>query len=158
MRRVERGVRRVLLGHRNLACVADAGVLHPRDLEIKEAADLVVARHARDHLLDKLVAANLLAKGLALARVLHRGVEARAHRAGRSGGHRVAAVVEAAHGDLETVALIADPVRLRNLEIGHEDRADVTGADAEAVFDRLRAQRLAACVAAGNKSRTPTTP
>src|ERR1700674_793595 len=132
MRGVERGVGRVLLGHRDLARVADARVLHPRDLEIEQAADLVVAGHARDHLLDKLVTADLLAKGLALARVLHRGVEARPYRAGRSGGHRVAAVVEAAHGDLESIALIADPVRLRDLEIGHEDRADVTRADAEA--------------------------
>src|ERR1700674_1498926 len=102
MRRVERGVRRVLLGHRDLARVADAGVLHPRDLEIKKAADLVVARHAGDHLLDKLVAADLLAEGLALARVLHRRVKAGADRSSGAGGDGKATVVEAAHRDFES--------------------------------------------------------
>jgi len=45
---------------------------------------------------------------------------------------------------LQAIALVANPVRLGHLDVGHEDRADIAGADAEPVFDRLGAQRLAA--------------
>src|SRR5437773_1820898 len=144
VRGVESGVGRVLLGHRHLARVARAGVLHPPDLEIEQAADLVVARHARDHLLHELVAAYLLAECLALARVFDRRFESFTHGAGRPGGDREAAVVEAAHGDLETVALVADAVRFGHFHVAHENRADIAGANAEAVLDRFGAQRLAA--------------
>src|SRR6266571_3628082 len=106
-----------------------ACVLHPGDFEVEQAADLVVARHARDHLLDELVAADLLAERLALARVLDRGVEACPDGPGRARGDRVAAVVEAAHRDLEAVALVADAIRLRNLDVAHEDRAYVARAN-----------------------------
>src|SRR5882672_8104817 len=60
VRRVECGIRGVLLRDRDVARVPDSCVLHPSDLEVQEPADLVVARHARDHLLDQLVATDLL--------------------------------------------------------------------------------------------------
>src|ERR1700736_5996985 len=101
---VEGRVGRVLLCHRNVPRVPEALVLHPRDLEIQEAADLVVARHPGDHLLDELVPTDLLSERLPLARVLHRRVEASAHRAGGPSGNCEAAVVEAAHRDLEAIA------------------------------------------------------
>jgi len=66
---VEGGVGRVLLCNRDVARVPHALVLHPRDLKVEKAADLVVARHAGDHLLDELVAANLLAEGVPRDRV-----------------------------------------------------------------------------------------
>src|SRR5258708_39843643 len=134
MRGVEGSVRRVLLGHRHLTRMTHAGVLHPADLEVEQAADLVVTSHSRDHLLHQLVAADLLTKGLSFFRVLHRSVQTCAHRAGRAGGDREAAVVEAAHRDLETVTFIADPVCLRNLDVAYEDRTDVACADAEPVL------------------------
>src|SRR5713101_8860828 len=119
-------------------------VLHPRHLEIEEAADLVVTRHLRDHLLDQLVAPDLLAERLALASVFDRRVEAGSDGAGSAGRYGEAAVVEAAHGDLEPITFVADPISLGHLHVRHEDRAHVTGANAEAIRDRLGAQGLAA--------------
>src|SRR5438552_641165 len=144
MRGVERRIRRVLLRHRNLSRVASARVLHPCDFEIQQAADLVIARHLSDHLLDQLVAPDLLAEGLSLARVFDRRVETRAHCARCTGGDGETPVVETAHRDLEAIALITDSVRLRHLEVGHEDRADVARTYAQSILDRLGAQRTAA--------------
>src|SRR5260370_6500805 len=141
---IEGRVRGVLLGHRNVACVPKALVLHPRDFEIEEAADLVVTRHPGDHLLYQLVAPDLLTERLALASVFDRSVEAGSDGAGGARGHGEAAVGEAAHGDLETITFVADPISLGHLHVGHEDRAHVTGANAEAIRDRLGAQRLPA--------------
>src|SRR5713101_7727114 len=81
------------------------------------------------------------AEGLAFASVFHRCIKAGADRARRAGGDREAPVVEAAHCDLETVALIADPVLLGHLDVGHEDRAHVTRPDAEAILDWFGSQR-----------------
>src|SRR5258708_19003388 len=111
-----------------------AGFLHPADLEVEQAADLVVASHPCDHLLHQLVAADLLTKGLSFFRVLHRSVQTCAHRAGRAGGDPEAAAVEPAHRDLETVTFVSDPLCLRNLAVAHEDRTDVACADAEPVL------------------------
>ena len=70
-------------------------------------------------------------------------------------GDREAAIVEAAHGDLETVALVADSVGLRHLDISHEDRADVTRPDTEAILDRFGPQALAASSASEHEGGDP---
>src|SRR5439155_17042123 len=157
VRGVESRVGGVLLGHRHLARVPGADVLHPRDIEREQTADLVVAGHARDHLLHELVAADLLAEGFSLPRVLDRSIEACPHGAGGTRCDRVPAVVQTAHGNLETIALVADAVCLRHLDVAHEDRADVTGADAQAVLDRLCAQGFSARFAVEHEGRHPAT-
>src|SRR5260370_20917690 len=119
-------------------------VLHPSDFEIEETADLVVTRHPGDHLLDQLVAPDLLTERLALASVFHRRVEAGSDSAGGARGHGEAAVVEAAHGDLEPITFVADPILLGHLDGGHENRANVAGSNAEAIRDRLASPRLSA--------------
>src|SRR5207302_9372883 len=84
------------------------------------------------------------AEGLSLARVFDRRVETRAHCARCAGGDGETPVVETAHRDLEAIALITDSVRLRHLEVGHEDRADIARTYAQSIPDRLRASRAAA--------------
>src|SRR5712671_6704989 len=103
---IEGGIGGVLLRDRDVARVPRARVLHPADLEVQEPADLVVPRHAGDHLLNQLVATDLLAERLAFARVFHGSVEACAHGSGRAGRDRVPPIVETAHSDLESVALV----------------------------------------------------
>src|SRR5260370_14267503 len=71
---IEGRVRGVLLGHRNVACVPKALVLHPRAFEIEEAADLVVTRHPGAHLLYQCVAPDLVTERLALASAFDRRV------------------------------------------------------------------------------------
>src|SRR5258708_24761135 len=95
-------------------------VLHPSDFEIEETADLVVTRHPGDHLLDQLVAPDLLTERLALASVFHRRVEAGSDSAGGAPGHGEAAVVAAAPRDLEPIAFLADPVPLRHPHAPHQ--------------------------------------
>src|SRR5207245_9879126 len=101
---------RVVLCNEHIACLSRALFLHPSHVLIEEAADLVVAEHAGDHLLHELVPADLLAERLALARIFHRRVQTCSNRARGAGGDREAAVVEAAHRDLESVSLVADAV------------------------------------------------
>ena len=131
-------------------------VLHPGHLEVKEPADLVVARHARDHLLDELVAPDLLAEGLPLTRVFDRRIQAGTDSAGCARRDGVAPVVEAAHRDLETVAFVTDSIRLGHLDIAHEDRPHIAGADSQTILDRLGAQGLAAGLAVEHERRDAT--
>src|SRR5260370_24911182 len=97
-------------------------VLHPSDFEIEQTADLVVTRHPGDHLLDQLVAPDLLTERLALASVFHRRVEAGSDSARGARGHGEAAVVEAAHGDLEPLPFVAEPAPRRPPHLRHETR------------------------------------
>src|SRR4026207_1229606 len=98
------------LGQARLAGVADTLVLEPRGLHDEELRRLVAEHHLRDHVLDELLLADRLPEGLALARVGAPPLEAGADDAAGPGGHGEAALVEAVHGDLEALALVADEV------------------------------------------------
>ena len=83
---------------------------------------------------DELVAADLLAERLPLARVLDRALEARADHAARARGDREAAVVERVHRDLEALALLADQVLGRHLDVLEEELARRARPDPELVL------------------------
>ena len=74
------------------------------------------------------------AERLPLARVLDRALEARAHDAARARGDREAALVERVHRDLEALALLADQVLGRHLDVLEEELAGRAGPDAELVL------------------------
>ena len=96
----------------------------------------------RDHFLDELVLRDLDAERLALERVLGARVAAGADQPGRAGGHRVAALVEREHRDLEALALPADEVLGRHLDVVHLEEAGVAGEDAPLLRERAAREAL----------------
>src|SRR5207237_6387324 len=119
---------------------APALVLHPRRLHDEQFRSLVAEHHRRDHVLDELVAADLLPERLSLARVLDRALEARAHDAARAGGDREPTLVESVHRDLEPPALLADQVVGRHLDVLEEELARRAGPHSELVLLAARAE------------------
>jgi hypothetical protein len=76
----------------------------------EEPPDLGPLGHVRQHLLDQLVAADLLAERLALVGVGDARIQAGPREPDRAGSDAEAALVDGAHGDEEPLALLADPV------------------------------------------------
>jgi hypothetical protein len=77
------------------------------------------------------VPADLLAEGLPFVGVAQAGVQAGLGKPDRTGCHRVAPLVDGAHGDQEALALLADPVLDRDRNVVEVDQAGVAGPDAE---------------------------
>ena len=75
-----------------------------------------------------------LAERLALARVLDRPLETGADDAAAARGDREAPVVERVHRDLESLALLAEPVLGRHLDVLEEELAGRARPDAELVL------------------------
>ena len=100
--------------------------------------DLGPLGHLREHLLDQLVLADLLAERLALVGVLERRVEARLGEPDGAGGDGEPALVDRAHRDQEALALLADPVLDRHAHVVEVDQAGVAGPDAELAVERAR--------------------
>ena len=69
---------------------------------------------------------------------LTRRIEARLGQPDRADCHRVAALVDGAHGDREALALLADAVLDRDAHVVEVDLAGVAGPDAELALDRPR--------------------
>src|ERR671930_485360 len=107
----------VPLREARLTRVADALVLEPRRLHDEQLRRLVREHHLRDHVLDELVLADRLTERLPLARVLDRALEAGPDHAAGAGGDGEAALVEPVHRDLEALALLADQVLGRELDV-----------------------------------------
>src|SRR6185503_5342670 len=79
----------------------------------------------------ELVMADLLAERLALVGVADRRVHTGLGEADRSRGDGVPALVDRAHRDEEAVALLADPMLLRDHHVVEVDQAGIAGPDAE---------------------------
>jgi len=74
------------------------------------------------------------AESVALFGVFDAVFQAGADATGRSGGDGVAPVIQAAHGDVEALALLAQPVLEGHLDILHDDAAGRAGAHAQLVL------------------------
>ena len=122
-------------GHACLARVALPLVLEPTDPQIEQARHLIVPRHACDHLLHQLLASELLPKRLPPPGVRHRGLKAGADEAGGAGCHREPAAIEAAHGDLEPLALLTQTVLDWYLNVGQADPARRARPDPQLAVD-----------------------
>src|SRR2546426_383886 len=57
---------------------------------------------------------------------------------------------------IETLVVVADSIRLGHLDIAHEDRPHIAGADSQTILDRLGAQGLAAGLAVEHERRDAT--
>ena len=90
--------------------------------------------------------ADRLAEGLALVGVLDAGVEAGAGEPDRAGADGEAALVDAAHGDLEALALLADAVLDRDADVVEGELAGVASADAQLALDRAGRETLHAAL------------
>src|SRR4029453_13022899 len=86
---------------------------------------LIVRLHLRNHFLYELMLADGDAERLALLRVAHAGVPARANQPRRAGGHGVAPLVEREHRDLEALARPSDDVRVGDFDVLHLEEAGV---------------------------------
>src|SRR5205823_1817693 len=81
-----------------------------------------------------LVLADRLPERLALARVLDRALETRAHHTAGTGRHSEPALVEAVHRDLEPLSLLADQILGRNLSVLEEELSRRARPDPELVL------------------------
>ena len=139
--RVERALHGVVraepLGKAGFARAALAGVLLPAGLEDEQPPGFDAGVHVGEHLLNQLVPADLLAERLPLVGVLERCVQARLRQPHRAGGHGVAPLVDRAHGDRETLALLADPVGHRHLAVREGEDAGVAGPHPELAVQRI---------------------
>src|SRR3954469_9367637 len=124
------------LGEPGLARVALPLVLEPAGSHPQQPRRLVVRFHLRDHFLHQLVLADLDAERLPLLRVLHAGIAAGADQAGGARGHRIAALVEREHRDLEAFAFASEQVLRRHLDIVHLEEAGIAGEDAPLLLHR----------------------
>ena len=113
----ERGLGGELLGEGGLAGAAPPLVLEPAGLQVEQAGDFVILRHPGDLFLDELMVGDRRPEGLARAGIFYAGLERGPDETGSAGGHRVTAVVEGGHGDLEALALLADPVLERDVHV-----------------------------------------
>ena len=75
------------------------------------------------------------AEGLPLAGVTHAGIEGRPNQPHCAGSHGIAAAVKGAHGNLETLAFLAEAIFHRHFHILKGNPAGGTGAHAEFAFD-----------------------
>src|SRR5688500_5445953 len=124
------------------AGVAAAFVLEPSRTSPQQPRRLVVRLHLRNQLLDELMRTNLDPERLALFRVLHARVAARANEARRSGRDGVAALVEGKHRDLETLTLAADEILRRHLDVLHLAEPGLPGEDAPSLRQRSARESL----------------
>ncbi len=124
------------------AGVAAAFVLEPSGASPQQPRRLVVRLHLRNQLLDELMRADLDAERLALFRVLHARVAARANEAGGASRDGVAALVERKHRDLEPLALAADEILRRHLDVLHLEEPGVAGEDAPLLRQRSARESL----------------
>src|SRR2546428_9661800 len=134
--------RGVPLRERSLAGVAHPLVLHPSRAQIQQAADLVVPRHARDHLLDELVLADGPAKGPALPRVTRAAVKTGPDETGRSRRHGIPTLIQRKHRDMEPLTLLTEAVVFGHPHLVHHDRSGVAGTDAQLAVNRRSGDSL----------------
>src|SRR5947209_6382380 len=128
---LHRGVARPALGHRRLVGVApDAGVDLARGVVNHQARGVHLHGHVREHELDALERGDRLAELLPLLRVPGGRVERRladadGHRARHRPRH-----VERAHRDLESLALLTEPLLDRHGAVREVERHGGRAADA----------------------------
>ena len=127
----------VELRHRGLARVAQPLVLHRCSAEREQTRRLQLGRHVREHELDGLVLRDGHVEGLAQLRVIARLLEGGPADADGLRGDADAPAVQGAHGDLESVALGAEALPGRHLQVVEEDGAAGRGADAELLVGLL---------------------
>ena len=128
----------------------------PRRLDHEQARRFVLHRHLGEHELDRLELADRLPERLALERVLRALLERAPHDSGRACRDPRARAIERLHRDLEALALLADQVRLRQLDVLIDDVAGVRGALAHLVF--LAADRDARQIARDDETGDPLVP
>src|SRR3989441_6594856 len=128
--------RGVPLRERGLAGVAHPLVLHPSRAQIQQAADLVVPRHARDHLLDELVLADGPAKGPALPCITGTAVQTGPDETGRPRRHGIATLIQRKHRDVEPLTLLTEAVIVGQPHLVHHDRSGIAGTDAQLAVNR----------------------
>ena len=107
-------------------------------MQVQQPGCLVVAGHLGQHLLDQLVLANRNAKGLTLVGIVHRFLEAGADETCRSAGNGIAPVVEARHGDFETLPFLSQSMAQGYWGIFKGDPARVTGPHSQLSMDGPR--------------------
>src|SRR6478609_99396 len=141
---VEGALHRVLggvpLGEAGLARIAQALVLEPGRPPDEQPAHLGPGRHLGDHLLDQLVLADLLSEGVPLVGVAHRCVETRLGKADRTSRDREPTLVDRAHRDRKTLALLADPVLDRDRHVVEIDQPRIARPDPELAVERAGRQ------------------
>src|SRR5436190_14870530 len=134
------------LGEGGLAGVAPPLVLQPARPKPEQARGVVVRHHLRDHLLHELVLADRNPERLALPGVLDGGVQAGPDEPRGPRGHRVAAVLEGEHGDPEALALPAQEVLRRHLDVREVEAAGVAGQDPPLLLHGVGAEALEAAL------------
>src|SRR5260221_92055 len=83
------------------------------------------------------MAGDRFAERLPLRRVGDRRVDAGLRDADRAGGDRIAARIERAHRDLEALADLAEPVRIRNANVVEDELRRIARAEAELPVEAL---------------------
>src|SRR5262245_29381430 len=130
------------LGERGLPRVALPLVLEPARAQPEEPRRVVVGDHLRDHLLHELVLPDGHPERLPALGVGDGGVQAGPDEAGGPRRHRVAAVLEGEHRDLEALPLRPHPVLRGNLDVLEGEAAGVAGEDPPLLLHRVRAEAL----------------
>ncbi len=135
LHRFQRGlhtvIRRVPLRHAGFARVADAPVFQPAGAHVQQISAVVPLLHKGQLLLDQLMLADGLAKGLTFVGILQARFQTGADQPGCAAGDGVAAIVQAGHGDFETFTFLTEAILNRDFHVLHRDPPGRTGAHTE---------------------------